>query len=401
MTSKFRDAVASGHLPSIPTHTWSASPTQFSDSWQFSLVYPLLNRFIVTLQERTLWVLDPENIVVVGVLTLEHPITAIATCGSRIYVLCGGVGRPLARLSVHPAIVRAEAAASESRRQTEEEPEKSGLREKSEAAEKKVVVAESSRVDELTGANKIQVSACESPAGEREELGMGEGRAGDEEIADATLGSEVEEKERTLLDGEHEDKTKFPQKANIIPEQPNQKPSVKPRSNPTTPELLLAGMKVELRELREMKVLKPKLDKLSGMLHARLGGDKSRGTAGAQGQLGENPSKQDPESGRSSPQPKRDSMKLSHVKLHPDPDADADATTASLAPLPVDPQEQERRLRMAQALEGEGEGLVAASNFSPRRRRKKRKTSRKISSQSSELGACQVLYGLLLYRKGK
>ena len=369
MTSKFRDSLASNYLPSIPTHTWSTSPTQFSDSWQFSLVYPLLGRFIVTLQERTLWVLDPENITVVGAMTVEHPITAVATSGSRIYVLCGGVGRPLVRLSVHPAVVRAEAVASESRHQVEADSGKTALKEKSEI---KAVATESCRVDELTGASEIEVPSCEAPAGEREE--KEQPKLDVRELsgsADATPAGKGESIELKALQS-------FPDKTPEEESESQQKPSAKPRSSPSTPELLLAGMKVELRELREMTVLKPALDKLSGLLYARIGGDKSRGAAG------DDQSERDPESGRSSPLPKRDSTKLNHLKLHPD------SMTPPLTPPPVDPQEQERRVRMAQALEDEGTELVVASDRSPKRKRKKRKMSRKISSQSSELACCSI-----------
>ena len=371
MTSKFRDSLASSHLPSIPTHTWSVSPAQFSDSWQFSLVYPLLSRLIVTLQERTLWVLDPENIVVVGAMTVEHPITAIATSGSCIYVLCGGVGRPLVRLSVHPAIVRADAAASESRQQVEVDSGQSTLKDEGES---KAVSTESCRVDELTGASEVEVPGCESPAGERGEReppGLDASvLAGTSEGTDATLASKAESFELQSLQSS-------PDKSPEEESGSQQKPSAKPRP---TPELLLEGMKVELRELREMTVLKPALDKLSGLFYAKIVGDKPRGAPG--GQAGDDQSERDPESGRSSPLPKRDSVKQTHFKLHPDPDP----TTPPLAPPPVDPQEQERRLRMAQALQDEEAGLVAASERSPKRKRKKRKPSRKISSQSSESG---------------
>ena len=74
--------------------------------WQFSLVLPWLQNFVVTYHESTLWVLDPTTSTVVGVLCLEHKISCVATNGKFVYVLCDGVTRPLARFTVHSSFLK-------------------------------------------------------------------------------------------------------------------------------------------------------------------------------------------------------------------------------------------------------------------------------------------------------
>ena len=382
LTSKFRDSLTTPYLPKIPTVTWLARPPHFSDTWQFTLVYSWLDRLIVTLQDKMLWILDPENIAVAGVLQLEHAITAITIHDREIYVLCGGVASPLMRLSIHPQFER---AVEDDRCEVEEAGTPDG-------GQVGGGVGVTPQEDESQQSHLVMesISRDESPEEQpSEETEVTDG-AGDENTTVVMSLDDAIDKPDLRESPFHE-----PHEQESISTEPHRDeipalvPPLQPRlKSPTTPsETTIGSVKAELKELSEK--LKPALGVISGLLHyprglGRPSEDEKEGvqeeSSGQQGSGTTTPAEQHHDHTKAD---LRDLLRLDKSSVHQG-DTSLTAPSGRSAP-PVDSREQERRLRMAQAQDGDE--VVVASGKTHRRKKKKR-VVKKTSSKSSEWCVC-------------
>ena len=63
--------------------------------------------FILTFHNNTLFVLDPEEGNIIGVLSLQCSISALATSGGHIFLMCQATNsRKIVKLSIHPSLVK-------------------------------------------------------------------------------------------------------------------------------------------------------------------------------------------------------------------------------------------------------------------------------------------------------
>jgi hypothetical protein len=66
-----------------------------------------MDRFILTFHNNTLFVLDPEEGNIIGVLSLQCSISALATSGGHIFLMCQATNsRKIIKLSIHPSLVK-------------------------------------------------------------------------------------------------------------------------------------------------------------------------------------------------------------------------------------------------------------------------------------------------------
>lgn len=106
-TMAFKEALSLQHLPRVVIHSIPTSPPSFSRSWQFSTLYPMLGgRFVVTVQENTLFILDSISRVIVGVAALNNSIKSVSTSGGFVYVLTKET--VIVRVAVHHSYVTTE-----------------------------------------------------------------------------------------------------------------------------------------------------------------------------------------------------------------------------------------------------------------------------------------------------
>ncbi len=107
-TVVFKEALSTRSLPRVPLHSWSSLVPSYNRAWQFTAILPWVGEnFVVTRSEHTLFILDPENGLIVGVLTLGHQITDISISRSFVYLLCNDLKKPLCRISVKQSFLRA------------------------------------------------------------------------------------------------------------------------------------------------------------------------------------------------------------------------------------------------------------------------------------------------------
>lgn len=107
----FKEALSSQPLPAVLVHSVSTSPANFSRSWQFSTLHPMLGgKFVVSLHENALFVLDSRSGVVVGVSVFMDPIKSISTSGGFLYILSNVASKStvLLRVAVHYSYVTTE-----------------------------------------------------------------------------------------------------------------------------------------------------------------------------------------------------------------------------------------------------------------------------------------------------
>ncbi len=254
---------------------------KFSETWQFSLVYAWLDRYIVTLHDKALWVLDPEMLTVVGILCLENKITAVVPNGEDLFVLCAGVATPLIKLSFSPrvsntSIFNPEAVAlllSEQMTSLGGE-EKSGRRERGMAGigsgSESVALERSFHGTQEKDAQEGEGEG-EGQEEEEERVEMTETDFGGGSVAVETVGegSEVvggERRHETTRDIDEDTATTYGSEAQIvIPFTEPNSHSVEPHSGSTTPpEPLMDRVKEELKDMKVL--LMPAFTKLSGFL---------------------------------------------------------------------------------------------------------------------------------------
>ena len=66
-----------------------------------------MDRFILTFHNNTLFVLDPEEGNIIGVLSLQCLISALATSSGHIFLICQATNsRKIVKLSIHPSLVK-------------------------------------------------------------------------------------------------------------------------------------------------------------------------------------------------------------------------------------------------------------------------------------------------------
>ena len=66
-----------------------------------------MDRFILTFHNNTLFVLDPEEGKIIGVLSLQCSISGLAASGGHIFLLCQAANsRKIIKLSIHPSLVK-------------------------------------------------------------------------------------------------------------------------------------------------------------------------------------------------------------------------------------------------------------------------------------------------------
>ena len=108
----FKESLSTGHLPVVHIKTFTSLRSHFSKSWQFSFLRPwIYDRFIVTCHDNTLFVLDPEEGTIVGVLTLQYSISDLATAGRHLFILYQtGSSRAVVKLSIHPSLIKLKAS---------------------------------------------------------------------------------------------------------------------------------------------------------------------------------------------------------------------------------------------------------------------------------------------------
>ena len=101
----FKEVLSSRNLPPVVFNSVPTSSVQFSRSWQFSTLHPILGgKFIVTFQEKILLILDPRNGAVLGVAALQHDIKSVVPSGGFLYVL----SKVPVRVAVHHSYVTME-----------------------------------------------------------------------------------------------------------------------------------------------------------------------------------------------------------------------------------------------------------------------------------------------------
>ncbi|KAL5463455.1 hypothetical protein EMCRGX_G032350 [Ephydatia muelleri] len=103
-TSIFRDSLETQVIiklsaQQLPTPT----PT---GAWQFTFLIPWVSPLVVTYHERVLWVLDPEEVAIVGFAALTHNITDMCASGSILYVLCNGCNPLVTRLTLSEGFMK-------------------------------------------------------------------------------------------------------------------------------------------------------------------------------------------------------------------------------------------------------------------------------------------------------
>ncbi len=107
-TVVFKEALSTQSLPRVPLYSWSSLIPSYNRAWQFTAVLPWVGEnFVVTLSDHTLFILDPENGLIVGVLTLGHQISDISITRSFVYILCNDLKKPVCRISVKQSFLRA------------------------------------------------------------------------------------------------------------------------------------------------------------------------------------------------------------------------------------------------------------------------------------------------------
>lgn len=108
----FKEILSSKPLPAVLVHSLPTSPASFSRSWQFSTLHPMLGgKFVVTIQENTLFVLDSRSGAVVGVAVFKDPIKSISTSGGFLYILSNVTCKAttvIVRVAVHYSYVTTE-----------------------------------------------------------------------------------------------------------------------------------------------------------------------------------------------------------------------------------------------------------------------------------------------------
>ncbi len=104
----YKEALSTQALPRVPLHSWSSLVPSYNRAWQFNAVLPWVGEhFVITCSEHTLFILDPKNGLIVGVLAIGHAITDIAVTRSFVYLLCNDLKKPICRISVKQAFLRA------------------------------------------------------------------------------------------------------------------------------------------------------------------------------------------------------------------------------------------------------------------------------------------------------
>ena len=107
-TMLYKEALSTQHLPQVPLQSWSSLVPSYNKAWQFSSVRAWVGEhFVVTTLDHTLFVLDPENGSVVGVLSLGHPINSIAITRGFVYLLCNDLKKPICRVCVKQSFLKA------------------------------------------------------------------------------------------------------------------------------------------------------------------------------------------------------------------------------------------------------------------------------------------------------
>ena len=105
----FKEALSTRHLPTVNVKSVASLQPQFSKTWQFTLLQPwITDRFILTLHNNTLFVLDPEEGKIIGTLSLQCSISALAASGGHIFLIYQATTtlRKIVKLSIHPALVK-------------------------------------------------------------------------------------------------------------------------------------------------------------------------------------------------------------------------------------------------------------------------------------------------------
>ena len=436
-TAKFRDVfVTSKHLPTIQVQSWPAPAIHFSESWQFSLLHPWLDGFVVTHQDKTLWVLDPETMAVAGVLSLDHRITSVVPCGSHLYLLCGGVASPLVRLEIQPkfkntsilnpdamALLLSDLAGDDGGRGEENggHSTREGESEDSERGSRGGAHDEPCSVDETQvdatgdGPRRAQVDATgDGPRrAQVDNDATGDGPRQVQVDNDATgdgprqaqVDSDVTGDGPRQVQVDNDATGDGPRQVQVDNDATGDGPRQAQEDNDATgdgprhlysdtAELIIGNVKVEFKEVAEM--LKPALGKLSDLLLHPKGLRKE--DIDKQREEIELKSKEDTSgernSGTSTPVEQhfdlRDvlrgkwvSMKLGETTFSPKLGRHGEpspVTPVSLSLESVDPLEHERRLRMSKA-GGEDDDVVSGKTQRKKRKRKSKKAT--MSSRSS------------------
>ena len=99
-TAKFRDVFSSSTLPPMPLYGGIATPTTFSDVWQFGTILPWKNEWVIGYCGNTVWVLEPCTLTCVGTMTLGQKILDVEVDGDDLYLLLLGHQRLIVKLSL-------------------------------------------------------------------------------------------------------------------------------------------------------------------------------------------------------------------------------------------------------------------------------------------------------------
>ena len=99
-TAKFRDVFSSSTLPPMPLYGGIATPTTFSDVWQFGMILPWKNEWVIGYCGNTVWVLEPRTLTCVGTMTLGQKILDVEVDGNDLYLLLLGHQRLIVKLSL-------------------------------------------------------------------------------------------------------------------------------------------------------------------------------------------------------------------------------------------------------------------------------------------------------------
>ena len=66
-----------------------------------------MDRFVLTFHDNTLFILDPEEGKIIGVLSLQYSISSLATSGGNIFLMCQATNsKKIIKLSIQPSLVK-------------------------------------------------------------------------------------------------------------------------------------------------------------------------------------------------------------------------------------------------------------------------------------------------------
>lgn len=400
-TVAFKEALSTRHLPAVSLKTWPSVTAQYNKAWQFTQLCPwVADQFIITFSEDTLFVLDPVGGNIVGVLSLEHPITSLATSGVYVYVLCIKAQKSILRLAIHPSFSRGKVLAP-SRLSfhisdfkvggSRDTTPFSGSRERLDEVDEHKAVVNGEEDTPDSGPIVITVNETEHREGEereREESQEKEGEGKESTPDSSKVEGDKEEQPESASDLKQDQDEESPSKETAtlesqVAQDDEEAQDAKPQSSTniettTTPSedapksalnipLPLTIVKEDLKEIKDR--LMPTFGKLAGLLHSST---QSQSTSQSQT--------------TSSTTEKENGDAATPVEQLVTPAAQERQPSPSplLSAPRLDREEQERRLRMAQM---DNDEVVAVVTQSPRphlHKKKKRRKHKKLSSATSE-----------------